>query len=79
MESALYSIYALVVFVSEISLVRFLIQKRVHKYHTPTLSTKYSLYMRYYGPYIWSRLDSNVKDKTIAYNLLSPPQGTLTL
>ena len=45
MESALYSIYALVFFVSEISLVRFLIQKRVHKYRTPTLSTKYSLYV----------------------------------
>ena len=72
MESALYSIYTLL-FVSEIERVRFLIQKRVHKYRTPTLSTKYSLHMRYYGPYIWSRLDSNVKDKTIAYNLLSPP------
>ena len=45
MESALYSIYALVVFVSEIERVRFLIQKRVHKYRTPTLSTKYSLYV----------------------------------
>ena len=35
MESALYGIYALVVLVSEILLVR--------KYLTPTLSTKYSL------------------------------------
>ena len=28
--------------------------------------------MRYYGPHIWSRLDGKVKDKPIAYNLLSP-------
>ena len=35
MESALYGIYALVVFVSEILLVR--------KYRTPALSMKYSL------------------------------------
>ena len=47
MESALYGIYALVVFVSEISLVRFLIrQQLVRKYRTPTLSMKYSLYTR---------------------------------
>ena len=45
MESALYGIYALVIFVSEISLVRFLIrQQLVRKYRTPTLSVKYSLY-----------------------------------
>ena len=44
MESALYSIYALVVFVSEILLVRFLIrQQLVRKYRTPALSMKYSL------------------------------------
>ena len=43
MESALYGIYALV-FVSEISLVRFLIHKQlVRKYRTSTLSMKYSL------------------------------------
>ena len=43
MESALYGIYPLVVFVSEISLVRFLIQKQlVCKYRTPALSMKYS-------------------------------------
>ena len=48
MESALYSIYALVVFVSEIERVnrrsegvRFLVQKQVPKYHTPALSMKY--------------------------------------
>ena len=35
--------------------------------------------MRYYGPYIWSRFDSKVKDKQIAYNLLSPAEGALTL
>ena len=47
MESALYGIYPLVVFVSEISLVRFLIQKQlVCKYRTPALSMKYSLYIR---------------------------------
>ena len=46
MESALYGIYALVVFVSERSLVRFLIrQQLVRKYRTPALSMKYSLYM----------------------------------
>ena len=45
MESAMYSIYALV-FVSEILLVRFLIrQQLVRKYRTPALSMKYSLYM----------------------------------
>ena len=47
MESALYmySIYALVVFVSEILLVRFLTrQQLVRKYRTPALSMKYSLY-----------------------------------
>ena len=45
MESALYGIYALVVFVSEILLVRFLIrQQLVRKYRTPALSMKYSLY-----------------------------------
>ena len=39
MESALYGIYALVVFVSETSLVRFLIrQQLVHKYSTHALS-----------------------------------------
>ena len=37
MESALYGIYAL---------VRFLIQKeRVHKYYTPALSMKYSVFI----------------------------------
>ena len=46
MESALYSIYALVVFVSEISLVRFLIrQQLVRKYRAPALSMKYSIYI----------------------------------
>ena len=51
MESALYGIYALVVFVSEILLVRcvhsflFLIrQQLVRKCRTPALSMKYSLY-----------------------------------
>ena len=45
MESALYGIYALVVFVSEILLVRFLIrQQLVRKYRTPALSMKYSLF-----------------------------------
>ena len=45
MESDLYGIYALVVFVSEILLVRFLIrQQLVHKYRTPALSMKYSLF-----------------------------------
>ena len=45
MESALYGIYALVVSVSEISLVRFLIrQQLVRKYRTPALSMKYSLF-----------------------------------
>ena len=50
MESALCSIYALVVFVSEIERVsrrnegvRFLLQKQVPKYLTPALSMKYSL------------------------------------
>ena len=50
MESALYGIYALVVFVSKNltrslrSLVRFLIrQQLVRKYRTPALSIKYSL------------------------------------
>ena len=47
MESALYGIYALVVFVSEILLVRFLIrQQLVRKYRTPALSMKYSLFTR---------------------------------
>ena len=46
MESALYGIYALVVFVSEILLVRFLIrQQLVRKYRTPALSMKYSLFI----------------------------------
>ena len=46
MQSALYSIYALVVFVSEISVVRFLIrQQPVRKYRTPALFMKYSLYI----------------------------------
>ena len=50
MESALYGIYALFVFVSNLtrslrSLVRFLIrQQLVRKYRTPALSMKYSLY-----------------------------------
>ena len=48
MESALYGIYALVVFVSEILLVRFLIrQQLVRKYRTPALSMKYSLFMQF--------------------------------
>ena len=42
MESALYGIYALVVFVSQILLVR---QQRVRKYRTPALSMKYSLFI----------------------------------
>ena len=47
MESALYGIYALVVFVSEILLVRFLIrQQLVLKYRTPALFMKYSLYTK---------------------------------
>ena len=54
MESALYGIYALVVFVSEILLVRFLIrQQLVRKYRTPALSMKYSLFtcnVNYSGP-----------------------------
>ena len=46
MESALYCIYAIVVFVSEIERVRFLIQKqRLRKYRTPALSMKYSLFI----------------------------------
>ena len=52
MESALCSIYALVVFVSEIERVsrrnegvRFLLQKQVPKYLTPALSMKYSLFI----------------------------------
>ena len=46
-ESALYSISALVVFLSEIPLVRFLIrQKLVRKYRTPPLTMKYSLFFR---------------------------------
>ena len=45
MESALYSIYALV-FESEISLVRFLIrQQLVRQCRAPALSMKYSLYI----------------------------------
>ena len=48
MESALYGIYALVVFVSEILLVRFLIrQQLVRKYRTSALSMKYSLFVSY--------------------------------
>ena len=54
MESALYGIYALLVFVSEIltrslrSLVRFLIrQQLVRKYRTPALSMKYYLFTLY--------------------------------
>ena len=50
MESALYGIYALVAFVSEILLVRFLIrQQLVRKYLTPALSMKYSLYIAHIG------------------------------
>ena len=50
MESALYGIYALVVFVSEILLVRFLIrQQLVRKYRTPALSMKYSLLALLHG------------------------------
>ena len=47
MESALYGIYALVVFTSSLrSLVRFLIrQQLVRKYRTPALSMKYSLFI----------------------------------
>ena len=51
MESALYGIYALAVFVSETftrslrSLVRFLIrQQLVRKHRTPALAMKYSLF-----------------------------------
>ena len=41
MESALYGIYALVVFVSENSLVRFLIRQQLaRKYRTRALSMK---------------------------------------
>ena len=41
-------IHALVVFVSEISLVRFLIrQQLVRKYRTPALSMKYSVHTAY--------------------------------
>ena len=44
MESALYGIYALAAFESEIERVRFLIrQQLVSKYRTPTLSMKYSI------------------------------------
>ena len=61
MESALYDIYALVVFVSEILLVRcahsfagFLIrQQLVRKYRAPALSMKYSLLTK------WKRLTLN--------------------
>ena len=51
MESALYGICALVVFVSEILLVRrahsfdFWYVNNVRKYRTPALSMKYSLYI----------------------------------
>ena len=44
MESALYGIYALDVFVSEILLVR-LRPQLARKYRTPALSMKYSLYL----------------------------------
>ena len=52
MESALYDIYALAVFVSEILLVRcahsfdfpVIRQQLLHKYRTPALSMKYSLF-----------------------------------
>ena len=52
MESALCSIYSIVVFVSEIERmrrrgeeVRFLVQKQVPKYLTPALSMKYFLFI----------------------------------
>ena len=56
MEIALYGIYTLVVFVSEILLVRFLIrQQLVRKYRTPALSMKYSLYLIdfTFGSWLW--------------------------
>ena len=50
MESALYGIYALVLFASEISLVRFLIrQQLVRKYRKRALSMKY--FVHEYGKY----------------------------
>ena len=48
MESASYGIYALVVFISEISLVRFLIrQQLMRKYRTPALSMRCFLFTFY--------------------------------
>ena len=66
MESALYGIYALVVFVSEISLVRFLIrQQLVRKYRTPALSMKYSLHS-----FFFTGLEAEFKVLAIPYNPL---------
>ena len=50
MESALYGIYALVLFASEISLVRFLIRQQLErKYRKRALSMKY--FVHEYGKY----------------------------
>ena len=49
MENALYGIFGNAVFVSEISLFRFLevCQQLVRKYRTPALSIKYSICITY--------------------------------
>ena len=61
MESALYDIYALVVFVSEILLVRcacssdfwYVNNSIVRKYRKLALSMKYSLYLCPYGQLLY--------------------------
>ena len=49
MENALYGIFEIAIFVSEISLFRFLEvrQQLVRKYRTPALSMKYSICITY--------------------------------
>ena len=68
MESALYGIHALVVFVSEISLLRF--QKHVLNFRTQARSINESIHL-YTVEFIGDKLHKDITTYTTFFNLRS--------
>ena len=67
MESVLYGIHTLVVFVSEISLLRF--QKHVHDFRTQARSIYESIHLYTVGFLIGDKLHKDVTTYTTFFNL----------
>ena len=69
MESALYTIYTLVAFVKEISLVRFLIcQQLAHKYHTLALYMKPSLFISLFCALVAIQFKNSKASSSLSYS-----------